>query len=63
MLEKLTGQEGCSYDDLAIIREFFQQIETSFAKFGSKGVPLYDKSRKEYSFIKLKGFPNLEVYD
>jgi len=63
LLEKLTGKEGCSYDDLAIVREFFQQIETSFAKFGSKGVPLYDKNRKGYNFIKLEGFPNLEAYD
>ena len=47
-LEKITGQPGCSYHDLDIIKSFYQKIEFSFMKYGSKGIPLYDKQRKEY---------------
>ena len=45
-LETLTGQEGCSYHDLDIIIAFYKKVEFSMLRFGSKGIPLYDKKER-----------------
>jgi hypothetical protein len=53
-LESLTGQKGCSYHDLEIIKAFNQKMEFSFLKHGSKGVPVYDKLTKDFAYLKIK---------
>jgi hypothetical protein len=62
-LETLTGQKGCSYHDLEIIKAFNKKIEFSFLKHGSKGVPIYDKESKDYTFLKLKESSEAKLFD
>ena len=62
-LEILTGQKGCSYFDLEIIKAFNQKIEFSFLKHGSKGVPVYDKEKKDYTYLKLKNDEEAKLFD
>ena len=62
-LETLTGQKGCSYFDLEIIKAFNQKIEFSFLKHGSKGVPVYDKEKNDYTYLKLKNDDEAKLFD
>lgn len=62
-LQTLTGQEGCSYHDLDIIIAFYKKIEFSILKYGTKGVPLYDKQKQQYQFLKLKDTKGCELFD
>lgn len=62
-LETLTGQEGCSYHDLDIIIAFYKKVEFSMLKFGSNGIPLYNKQDKKYHFLKLKETKGCELFD
>lgn len=62
-LEEETGQKGCSYHDLEIIKEFYQKIEFGFKRHGSKGVPVFDKDLDKFIYIKLEDDKDLEIYD
>ena len=62
-LETITSQKGCSYHDLEIIKAFNQKIEFSFLKHGSKGVPVYDKEKKDYTYLKLKESEKAKLFD
>ena len=62
-LEALTGQQGCSYHDLDIIIAFYKKIEFNMLKHGSNGIPIFDKQKQQYQFLKLKDPSGCKLFD